>query len=191
MKDIPYSGYERHAQTAQPASETPRRSHTVALLLLLLAALLLAWYMLSQRQQALQPDQPANVVTTPADAAPAVDTETARTERSTRIARAERPRAVATRPASATPKRILAQSPAPEYPAQALRRGEGGTVLLRVNVGADGRPTDIAFADRSNSRELDRAARDAVSKWRFTPATRNGKPVAAVVEVPVEFKPQQ
>ena len=64
-------------------------------------------------------------------------------------------------------------------------------MLLRVNVGADGRPGEIDFARRSGSRDLDRAAQDAVAGWRFTPAMQNGKPVAAVVEVPVEFKPQQ
>ncbi|HEY0660612.1 MAG TPA: energy transducer TonB [Lysobacter sp.] len=187
MTDVPFSSYERHA--AEQSTTTPRRNHTVALLLLLLAMLLFAWYLLIQRQQA--STQP--IVTTPtvSETAPeAVATPAA--EPSTRSARIERPRAAATtRPRFSAPERILAQSPAPTYPAQALRRGEGGTVVLRVNVGPDGRPTDIAFADRSNSRELDRAARDAVSKWHFSPAIENGKPVAAVVEVPVDFRPQQ
>jgi protein TonB len=190
MTDVPFSSYERHAEQSTTA-ETPRRNYTVTLLLLLLAVLLFAWYLLIQRQQA--STQPISSVTTPtvSEAAPeAVATPGA--EPATRSARIERPRAAATtRPRSSAPERILGQSPAPTYPAQALRRGEGGTVVLRVNVGADGRPTDIAFADRSHSRELDRAARDAVSKWHFSPAMENGKPVAAVVEVPVDFRPQQ
>jgi len=32
---------------------------------------------------------------------------------------------------------------------------------------------------------------DAVRQWRFNPAIKDGKKVAAVVEVPVEFKLQQ
>ncbi|WP_206413263.1 energy transducer TonB, partial [Lysobacter enzymogenes] len=76
-------------------------------------------------------------------------------------------------------------------PAAALRRGEGGTVVLRVNVGADGRADEVAVARRSGSRELDRAAMVAVRDWRFKPATRNGREVASVVEQPVEFRPMQ
>jgi len=191
MKDIPYSGYERHASTAEPVGVSPRRSYSLLLLLLLLAVLLFAWYSLIQRQQAVQASPTITPATEPVVSAPTPATSTDRADRSTRTARAERSRAAATRLRSAAPERILSQSPAPAYPATALRRGEGGTVLLRVNVGADGRPQEIAFADRSGSRELDRAARDAVSRWRFTPALENGKPVAAVVEVPVDFRPQQ
>ena len=77
----------------------------------------------------------------------------------------------------------------PEYPVAALRAGESGTVLLRVAVGIGGLPGEIDFARRSGSRELDNAARDAVKQWRFEPARRNGKPVASVVEIPVDFAP--
>jgi protein TonB len=190
MTDVPFSSYERHAADAQPAAvESSRRAYTTTLLLLLLAVLLFAWYSLMQRQQTSPPTQPTATVTSPDVSAPAP--AAVGSDRATRTARAERPRTATPLPRSRAPERIAALSPAPAYPAQALRRGEGGTVVLRVNVGADGRPTDIAFADRSHSRELDRAARDAVAKWQFTPATRDGKPVAAVVEVPVDFSPQQ
>lgn len=190
MTDVPFSSYERHATDAQPVAAESRRPYTTALLLLLLAVLLFAWYSLTQRDQTVsQPAQPtAETISSPASTAAG---EAVGSESATRTARAERPRTAAAPQRASAPERILALSPAPAYPAQALRRSEGGTVVLRVNVGADGRPTDIAFADRSHSRELDRAARDAVAKWQFTPATRDGKAVAAVVEVPVDFKPQQ
>ncbi|HZH42595.1 MAG TPA: TonB family protein [Lysobacter sp.] len=111
---------------------------------------------------------------------------------------ADRPRA-APRPGSeapgagvarvtAPPRPIASASPPPRYPAQALRRGESGTVLLRVAVGADGVPTEVAVANGSGSRLLDRAAVDAVRRWRFTPATANGEPVADTVQVPIEFR---
>ena len=80
-------------------------------------------------------------------------------------------------------------APAPRYPVDALRNGESGTVLLHVEVGADGVPTDVQVAKSSHSRSLDRAASEAVRQWRFHPAQRNGQPVAGSVQVPVAFKP--
>jgi len=81
-------------------------------------------------------------------------------------------------------------APAPPYPVEALRNGESGTVLLHVEVGADGVPTDVRIAQSSHSRSLDRAASEAVRRWRFHPAQHNGQAVAGSVQVPVAFKPE-
>ncbi|HSR64076.1 MAG TPA: energy transducer TonB, partial [Xanthomonadaceae bacterium] len=77
--------------------------------------------------------------------------------------------------------------PAPRYPADALRNQESGTVLLNVQVGADGVPTLVEVVRSSRSRSLDRAASEAVRQWRFRPAQRNGQPVPGSVQVPVGF----
>lgn len=79
------------------------------------------------------------------------------------------------------------ESPAPRYPPQALRRGESGTVLLRARVGADGVPYAVDLVQGSGSRLLDRAASEAVRRWRFRPAQRNGQPVPGVVQIPIVF----
>lgn len=79
------------------------------------------------------------------------------------------------------------QQPAPRYPRDAYRRGESGTVLLRVHVGADGEPRGIDLVASSGSRSLDRAAVDAVERWRFAPAMRGETPVEGSVQVPIEF----
>jgi protein TonB len=79
------------------------------------------------------------------------------------------------------------EMPAPSYPPRALRNGESGTVLLRVHVGADGIPYDVDLVQSSRSRLLDRAASDAVRRWRFRPAMRGGQPVAGEVQVPIAF----
>ena len=84
---------------------------------------------------------------------------------------------------------IADQSPPPQYPSAALRRGDSGTVVVRAEVDASGMPTAVTVIERSGSRELDRAARDAVSRWRFTPASSNGQPVAGSIEIPFDFKP--
>ncbi|NLW96869.1 energy transducer TonB [Luteimonas wenzhouensis] len=75
----------------------------------------------------------------------------------------------------------------PAYPDTARRAGAEGTVVLQVEVDANGRPGDITVARRSGSRELDRAAEQAVRSWTFEPAMRDGKPVASTVQVPVDF----
>ena len=89
--------------------------------------------------------------------------------------------------ASSDPKPIPGQNPAPRYPPQALRRGESGTVTVRVQIGADGVPGEVSVANSSGSRLLDRAAQDAVRRWRFRPALANGQPVGGTVMVPITF----
>ena len=183
-----------HRPQAIADADAPARDRAGLWLLALLAAILLIWYLLSQRTPApiaLPPD--AGVLPVAADAAtPTAAPEADRGERKP-VASAAKPKPTkpaATVPRETVPERIAGRSPEPEYPATALRRGEGGDVLLRVNVGADGVPGEIDFVRRSRSRELDRAAQEAVRRWHFAPATRNGKPVPAVVEVPIAFKPQ-
>jgi len=80
-------------------------------------------------------------------------------------------------------------TPAPRYPREALRMGAGGTVRITVTVAADGSVERQELTDSSGNRHLDRAALEAVRRWRFQPATRNGKPVAAEVSVPIVFNP--
>lgn len=86
-----------------------------------------------------------------------------------------------------TPLGYATRHPVP-YPALAKRRGEQGTVLLRVLIGSDGAPQRIEIERSSGSVLLDRAAREAVLKWRFTPGTKNGAPYAAWGLVPIEFR---
>lgn len=87
------------------------------------------------------------------------------------------------------PMPIAGQSPPPTYPPAALRRGESGSVVLRVEVDATGRPYGVALVQRSGSRDLDRAATEAVRRWKFTPAMSNGQAVPGTIEVPFDFTP--
>lgn len=82
---------------------------------------------------------------------------------------------------------IPGQTPPPRYPPSAMRKGATGTVLLRVEVGIDGTPTNVQVEQRSGSRDLDRAALDAVRDWRFKPGQRDGQPVPSVVTIPIDF----
>lgn len=80
------------------------------------------------------------------------------------------------------------RNPPPEYPPVARRRGEAGTVLLSVWVEADGRAGEVSVRQGSGSARLDRAALEAVRRWRFVPAKNGGVALASRIEVPIIFR---
>jgi protein TonB len=62
------------------------------------------------------------------------------------------------------------ETPKPNYPESARRKGREGTVLLRVLVNEEGRAKAIEINKSSGDDALDRAAREAIQGWRFIPA---------------------
>lgn len=74
----------------------------------------------------------------------------------------------------------------PIYPLEALKRGIQGTVIVQVLVGVDGRVLDLRIQQKVHPL-LDRAALQAVRKWQFRPASRNGQPLPEWASVPVRF----
>lgn len=87
------------------------------------------------------------------------------------------------------PRPLPGAMPSPQYPTRALRRGERGTVRVRAEIGPDGVPTSVNVAESSGSRLLDRAATRTVERWRFQPATVDGRPTVGTVVVPISFEP--
>ncbi len=79
-------------------------------------------------------------------------------------------------------------NPKPEYPFVARNRGYQGRVVLQVDVLPDGTAGGVELTSSSGYDSLDAAAVRTVRQWRFVPARRNGRPVAAAVTVPVLFK---
>ena len=65
--------------------------------------------------------------------------------------------------------------------------GEQGKVMLRVLVNADGLPEQIEIKESSGFERLDKAAINAVQRWRFVPGKRGGVPEAMWNIVPVNF----
>ncbi|MGA3172522.1 MAG: energy transducer TonB, partial [Chthoniobacteraceae bacterium] len=78
-------------------------------------------------------------------------------------------------------------NPRPEYPDQAREMRQQGIVILDVEVGIDGRPDDVELSRGSGYSLLDRAALEAVRRWRFAPAEAAGLPIPTRVQVPVRF----
>ncbi|HEY1043180.1 MAG TPA: energy transducer TonB [Telluria sp.] len=76
----------------------------------------------------------------------------------------------------------------PEYPARAARNGETGTVQLALLVGADGRVSSSRVSKSSGSRDLDRAAVQALSLCKFQPAVNNGQAEAGWATIDYVWK---
>jgi protein TonB len=85
----------------------------------------------------------------------------------------------------------VSQRIAPEYPAGSIRKNETGTVMIRVEIDASGSVKKVQIAQGSGSRALDRAAREAVLNWQFTPKLVNGEAVESELLIPVDFKLDQ
>jgi protein TonB len=79
-------------------------------------------------------------------------------------------------------------NPAPNYPRQARRLGEQGTVLLRVLVNVEGEAASVQLAKSCGSARLDQAAQEAVQQWRFVPARQGNLKKEAQVIVPIVFE---
>ena len=73
------------------------------------------------------------------------------------------------------------------YPPRSIELGQQGEVLVRVRLEPDGAAAEIVLWRSSSFPLLDRAALSAVRGWHFLPAIRDGRPVAAWVEIPVRF----
>jgi TonB family protein len=77
--------------------------------------------------------------------------------------------------------------PDPDYTEQAREAKLQGMCVLKLIVGADGKPRDIRVI-RSLGMGLDEKAMAAVSQWTFAPATKDGMPVPVQISVQVVFK---
>ncbi|HMB43286.1 MAG TPA: energy transducer TonB, partial [Luteimonas sp.] len=78
--------------------------------------------------------------------------------------------------------------PPPPYPPEALRKGLDGNVVLLVDVGADGKPSDVQVQHSQPVGVFDAAAVEAARRWTFEPKRQNGKAVASRVLVPIRFE---
>ena len=76
----------------------------------------------------------------------------------------------------------------PTYPPDSLNNGEEGVVGVSVSVAADGKPLDVTISKSSGHSRLDRAAKQAILRYRFKPATRGGIPIPYKYHFNINFK---
>lgn len=62
----------------------------------------------------------------------------------------------------------------PPYPAEEQRAGNSGRVVVRVRIGTDGRVKEVNKVSAASDAFYAAAERQALTKWRFRPATKDG-----------------
>jgi TonB family protein len=91
---------------------------------------------------------------------------------------------------AASAQEVVPPQPIETPPAVAPSGATGGAIVgLAVTVGVDGTVKE-AVVDASGGPGFDAAAIEAVKRWRFRPAMRNGVPFAARVRIPFRFVPE-
>ena len=75
----------------------------------------------------------------------------------------------------------------PEYSEEARKAKFQGTVVLQLVVDRHGLPGQIRIL-RPLGLGLDQKAMEAVAKWRFKPGMKDGKPVAVIAVIEVNFR---
>jgi protein TonB len=126
----------------------------------------------AQRQQVAREQAARVAAATPAAAAP--------------VAAAPRPAARAATDESISDA-VLIRQVNPRYPTAAMRANQEGWVDVEMTVGADGAVGNVSVVDAQPKHVFDRSAIDAVSKWGFKPATRNGEPISVTLRRRLQF----
>ena len=77
----------------------------------------------------------------------------------------------------------------PEYPKDALKRGIGGEVRVRMTVDAEGKVKSATVVSSNPAEMFDRAALDAVRRWRFKPLAGGNPATEATLVTNIVFRP--
>ncbi|RLA96238.1 MAG: hypothetical protein DRG69_01440 [Deltaproteobacteria bacterium] len=83
---------------------------------------------------------------------------------------------------------VPVEQPKPIYPLRARRAGVEGFVKVRFLVDRRGRVGEVEVLEASPEGYFERAAQDAVRRWRFVPGKVRGRPVETWVAVTIRFR---
>lgn len=90
--------------------------------------------------------------------------------------------------AQALPDPRYARDFQPNYPPSMQRMDMEGSVTVRVKIGADGRVLSVERLSAASDAFWDATRDQALRKWRFRPATRDGAPVESERVMTVHFQ---
>lgn len=83
---------------------------------------------------------------------------------------------------------VLVKGAAARYPTAAMRARQEGWVVVSFTVDPDGKTSDVKVVESQPRHVFDRAAIDAVERYRFNPAMKDGVAVSSVKQQRIEFK---
>lgn len=86
------------------------------------------------------------------------------------------------------PPELLPGNLQPTYPPAALIGNLRGVVTIRAQVLTNGQVGEMFVRPPRAAGVLEQAAMETVRRWRFKPARRNGEPVSAWVNIPIEYR---
>jgi len=84
-----------------------------------------------------------------------------------------------------TPPKLI-RGYAPRFPHFEMLRHKSRVAKVVFTIGTDGRTSHLVVEASADS--FGRAAIDAVTKWQFHPATKNGEPVRCRMHTPIFFR---
>jgi protein TonB len=78
----------------------------------------------------------------------------------------------------------------PSYPQSARQAGIEGTVLVKIEILANGRSGNITVSRSSGNEILDETALSTIEQWRFVPAKdrNSGQAIACYTTIPISFR---
>ncbi|MBC8028022.1 MAG: energy transducer TonB [Steroidobacteraceae bacterium] len=85
------------------------------------------------------------------------------------------------------PKMTDAKSVNEFYPAEAIQRGETGTIVVRARVAASGCASHVALVVQSGVRSLDAAALKWFETAQFSPGSENGRAIESDLTFKLKF----
>jgi protein TonB len=91
-------------------------------------------------------------------------------------------------PAPVTTPAELVSAVQPDYPPAAYRSRQQGWVEVQFTINADGSVSGAKVLESEPNRLFDRAALDAVRRWKFKPRMVNGEPTSELATRRIEFK---
>jgi protein TonB len=95
-----------------------------------------------------------------------------------------RPTPVRTGPRFATPDDALR----PPYPSSKLDSGEEAVLRLRLSIDERGRVTSVEPVGRTDPAFLQAARRHLTARWRYQPATEDGRAIASSTVITLRFE---